>query len=70
MTFPMSNDDFNPNSVDATLSRIETKLDAALERVDALEKVVRDLDKFKYWMLGIAAAAGVVGGKITALFKQ
>lgn len=56
--------DYNPDSVDAVLARIETKLDAVIRRQDAgdlqrasiLERI-ESLEKWKWTVLG--GAAGV-----------
>lgn len=66
----MSSEEYRSNSVDATLSRIETKLDATLERVDSLEKIVRDLDRFKFYILGASVIAGAVVSAAVTLFKK
>lgn len=58
----MSEDDYHPNSMDATLSRIETKLDTALVQVADQEKRIGTLERWRMWMLGTAAAAS--GGAV------
>jgi hypothetical protein len=65
----MSGEEFNPHSVDAVLSRLETKLDAALNKMEEIEKRVGGLERFKYFLAGIAGAAGAAGSKVIGLFK-
>jgi hypothetical protein len=74
--------DYNPDSLDAVVSRIEQKIDTfvretqewraqqALE-IASLKSTVQAHERFKYWLLGMAAAAGAAGGKIlTTLFHK
>ena len=55
------------------LSQILQRMDSlevnTLNRLDTLEKIVRDLDRFKFWMMGVAAVAGIAGAKIGSFFK-
>jgi hypothetical protein len=53
------NEDYNPNSIDATLSRIETKLNNALttqeEHASAISKLWAALGRLDVRVAGIAA---------------
>lgn len=71
--------DYNPDSIDAVVSRIETTLnefvreskewrDSHEARLKTLHESVQSHDRLKYWFLGIAAAGGVAGGKLLAMF--
>lgn len=60
----MSQRDYNPDSVDAVLSRIETKLNDVLGRMEAQDKRVGVLEKWRYWMLGASAAASGTAVKL------
>lgn len=51
----MSGDNYNEKSVDAVLSRIETKLDTALVEQQKHASAIESLNQFKYWMMGGAA---------------
>lgn len=77
----MSANDYNPNRLDAVLSRIETKLDATIKEMAlhrdatardmaALRKDVNALQAFKWWLMGVAAAAGATAGKVVAYFTK
>jgi hypothetical protein len=62
---------YDPNSFDATLSRIETSLkDISVRQCEHSEKLdkalerVGDLERFKYWILGMAAAIGAASAKL------
>lgn len=59
----MSNEDYNDNSLDATISRIETKLDAFMEEQAALKQDVKDLKQFKYYLMGAVAFAAALGDR-------
>lgn len=60
----MSQDDFNPNSIDATLSRIEAKLDifVAEQKIDRSE--IEELKKWRWFSAGLGAAAGFIADKL------
>lgn len=55
----MSNDTHDPNSVDAVLARMETKLDAALQKLEAHDSRIVSLERSRAWVLGAAAVVGV-----------
>lgn len=67
----MSSEEYNPNSMDATLARIETKLDSALRVQDEHaqtfikqgERIGKVEGKLK-WLAGAATAAGVVASSL------
>jgi hypothetical protein len=59
-------DQYNNNSYDAVLSRMEQKLDTIAENIDDIKKGHSDLEKrvagleyFKYYLAGIVAAVTV-----------
>lgn len=78
--------DYNPDSMDAVVARIEQKVDnlgadarrwreeheeriadlrATVDsRITELRSAVDSHERFKYWVLGIAAATGAAGGKL------
>jgi len=60
----MSGNDFNPNSVDATLARMEAKLDAALMTQGTHAKDIEDLKKWRWFSAGIGAALGFLADKV------
>jgi hypothetical protein len=62
--------DYNPESVDAVLMRIETKLDTALARVSQLEATVVALDRFKWLLVGASALGGGVAAKFVTMMKE
>lgn len=66
----MSAREYNPESVDAVLTRIETKLDTALTRVSQLETTVMALDRFKWILVGAAALGGGLAAKVVTIFKE
>lgn len=66
--------DYNPDSLDAVVSRIEQKIDAFVKdaeewrashakQISEIKSSVDSHERFKYWVLGIAAATGAVGSK-------
>lgn len=59
----MSKDDYNESSMDATISRIETKLDTFIEEQAALKQDVKDLKQFKYYLMGAVAFAAALGDR-------
>lgn len=65
------NEDYNPNSIDATLSRIETKLNNALatqeEHASAISKIWAALGRLDVRVAGIAAGITVVIGVVKLL---
>jgi len=63
----MSSDPYNDKSIDAVLSRIETKLDVVLLEQKDLVNRVSALEKWQYKILG---AAGVVSAAIGFFFKH
>lgn len=52
--------DFNPNSIDAIVSRIESKLDTALTQMAQQGKEIEELKKWRWYIAGVFAAALVV----------
>jgi len=59
-------DQYNNNSYDAVLSRMEQKLDTIAENIDDIKKGQKDLETrvsgleyFKYYLAGIVAAVSV-----------
>ena len=59
-------DQYNNNSYDAVLSRMEQKLDTIVENIDNIKKGQKDLETrvsgleyFKYYLAGIVAAVSV-----------
>ena len=59
-------DQYNNNSYDAVLSRMEQKLDTIAENIDNIKKGQTDLETrvsgleyFKYYLAGIVAAVSV-----------
>ena len=59
-------DQYNNNSYDAVLSRMEQKLDTIAENIDNIKKSQKDLEMrvsgleyFKYYLAGIVAAVSV-----------
>ena len=59
-------DQYNNNSYDAVLSRMEQKLDTIAENIDDIKKGHKDLEKrvagleyFKYYLAGIVAAVTI-----------
>jgi hypothetical protein len=59
-------DQYNNNSYDAVLSRMEQKLDNIAENIDNIKKGQKDLEMrvagleyFKYYLAGIVAAVSV-----------
>ena len=69
-------DQYNNNSYDAVLSRMEQKLDAIAENVDDIKKNHADLDKrvsglefFKYYLTGMVAVATIGANYLINKFK-
>ena len=62
----MSDLDFNRNSVDATLARMEAKLDAALLTQALHAAELEDLKRWKWFSAGIGAAAGFILDKLVS----
>ena len=60
----MSNNDYNGHSVDATLSRIEAKLDIYAATQKAHEATIEDLKKWRWFSAGIAAVVAFVAERI------
>ena len=69
---------YDKDSVNAVLSRIETELKSFIMesykwreehvlQLDELRKCVSSHEKFKYWVLGLAAATGAAGNKLLTL---
>lgn len=74
-------EEYNPNSIDATLARIESKLDAGTAesreyrakndaKLDTIHARIADLEGDRKKLLGIAIGSGIGAGGIgTALTK-
>ena len=69
---------YNRDSIEAVIARLETKFDGWIEESTAwrksheaemvkLQEAVQGHDRFKYWLAGIAAGAGALGGKLLSL---
>jgi hypothetical protein len=59
-------EEYNNNSYDAVLSRMEQKLDTIVENIDSIKKSQKDLEArvsgleyFKYYLAGIVATVSV-----------
>ena len=70
-------DQYNNNSYDAVLSRMEQKLDAIAENVDDIKKNHAYLDKrvsglefFKYYLTGMVAVATIGANYLINKFKS
>ena len=63
---PRASRNYERDSVDATLSRIETKLDVALMEVRDHEKRIAALERFRWWLAGAIALGGAGGGVLAA----
>ena len=68
----MSRDEYNANSVDAALSRMETKLDTALNALSEQNRRIMVLEVAENKRTGALVAIGtvcsVLGGAITVAF--
>ena len=69
-------DEYNNNSYDAVLSRMEQKLDTIAENIHDIKKSQTDLDKrvsglefFKYYLTGIVAVLTVGANYLMSKFK-
>jgi len=60
----MSQDDYNEKSVDATLARIEVKLDTVLKVSDAHEVRISSVEKKQWWLSGATAAFTFVATRL------
>jgi hypothetical protein len=67
----MASHDYNPNSMDSILARIEArqaanceKLDHMIRTLEAVESRLAELERWKFWLLGAAAA---VSGLVVAI---
>jgi hypothetical protein len=74
-------DDYNPNSIDATLARIESKLDGHVNETreyrkandakhDAILGRVGDLEGDRKKLMGVAVGAGVGAGGIGTVLAK
>jgi hypothetical protein len=65
-------DDYKPNSIDAVLSRIETKLDGALqtqaEHATAIRRLWAALSRLDVRVAGIAAGISVAAAIVKMVF--
>ena len=73
--------EYNPDSIDAVVSRIEQKLDSWTTearvwrenhelQIKELRGFVEAHERFKYWLLGLAAAGGAVGSKLLSMLTN
>lgn len=60
----MSHDEYNARSLDATLSRLETKLDSALEALEQYDQRLNFLENAENKRLGAMIAVGTICGAI------
>ena len=67
----MSSEEYNENSMDAVLARMEArqianseKLDTALRRIDGHDVKIEGLQKSQWWTSGAGAVIAFVVGKI------
>ena len=56
--------DFNPHSVDATLSRIEAKLDSYASQQLIDRNDIEDLKRWRWFSAGIGAAIAFIADKL------
>jgi archaellum component FlaC len=70
-------DQYNNNSYDAVLSRMEQKLDTIAENIDNIKKSQKDLESrvsgleyFKYYLAGIVAAVTVGANYLMSKVKN
>lgn len=77
----MSGGDYNPNSIDSALSRIETNQQSHTAQLRELkvsfdehkrniEHRVAKIERWKYWLTGAAAAAGAGVSAVLDIFKK
>jgi hypothetical protein len=57
----------DPMSIETQLAVINTKLDLLIEQRADQEARIRKLEQFKYVLVGLAAAAGGVAGRLSTL---
>jgi hypothetical protein len=62
--------EFNENSVDSVLSRLETKMDILIEEVKKDRKDIESLKQFKYWLMGAAALIPFVGDALVEWLRK
>jgi hypothetical protein len=73
--------EYNPESYNAVLSRIETKIDNIVENMHSEKRELGDfkklmyqrvtaLEHFKYYLMGLACLAGIIGASIISCFKN
>ena len=60
----MSGEQFNRDSVDAVLARMEAKLDTALLTQSTHGREIEDLKKWRWFSAGLGAAAAFVADKL------
>jgi len=60
----MSDDNYNSQSVDATLARIEAKLDVAITTQGKQAEQIEDLKAWRWFSAGIGAAAGFLADRV------
>lgn len=58
--------DYNPNSTDAVLARIEGKIDGIISKIDDHEKRIR---RTEAWMLKIIGASGAISAGVALVIK-
>jgi len=70
--------DYNPDSLDAVVARIEEKIDnfvrdanewraSHAKQIAEMKSSIESHERFKYWILGIAAATGAAGSKLLSI---
>jgi hypothetical protein len=71
----MSGNQYDPNSIDATLARIEARqienrdklqavIDAHTERFEKMEGRLADVEKKQWWLSGAGAAVAFIASKL------
>jgi outer membrane murein-binding lipoprotein Lpp len=72
----MSDLSYDPQSFNATMARLEAKLDQLISRHNAQDSIIsrlaeriEKLERFKYFMMAAAFGAGGLGGKLIELWK-
>jgi len=60
----MSHEEFNRNSIDATMARIETKIDMILVEQKKDKADIEDLKKWRWFSAGLGAAVAFAAEKL------
>jgi len=74
-------EEYNSESYNAVLSRIETKLDVISEEMKAEKAELREykkniyqristLENFKYYLMGVVGLASLIGSSIISWFRE